>query len=82
MLLQVLASLFQSDEILLGVRVVQGLSGGDIRTSAVHLQGSSGGDDDRSIGVETTDTALDVAKLLHAHVGAETALRQNIANTV
>ncbi len=81
-LLQVLASLFQSNEILLGIRVVQGLSGGDVGTSAVHLEGASSGDDDSRVGVETTDTALDVAELLHAHVGAETALCQNIANAV
>lgn len=81
-LLQVLASLLQRDEVLLGVRVVQRLSGGDVGATSVHLQSASSGNDDGSIGFESTDTTLNVAELLHAHVGAETALGQDVADAV
>ena len=82
MLDEVLATLFERGEILLGVRVGQGLSRSHLGSSTVHLQRTSRRDDDDSIRRETTDTALDVAELLHAHVRAEAALGEDVPDAV
>lgn len=78
---EVLAALLKGDEILLGVRVMQGLAGRDVWASAVHLEGARGGDDDDGIGGETAHAALDVAEFLHAHVGAEATFGEHVSGT-
>ena len=79
---QVLATLLESHEVLLGVRLVQRLAGRHVGSTTVHLQGTSGSDDDGTVGLETTDAALDVAELLHAHVRTEATLRKHVSNAV
>lgn len=80
MLDQVLASFLQSNEVLLSVSFVQRLSRGDIGSSTVHLESTGSSDDDGSIRLEATGSALDVAEFFHSHVSSETTLSQDIAD--
>ena len=82
MLHQVLASFFQRTQILLGVRIMQRFTGCNIGSTTMHLQSASGRYNDDSIGLETTDTTLDVAELLHAHVSTETTFREDVSNAI
>ena len=77
---KVLASFLQSNQVLFGVGVVQRFAGGHIGTTAVHLQSSSRCNDDDSIRSQSTDTAFNIAELLHAHIGSETAFGQDISS--
>ena len=82
MLHQVLASFFQRTQVLLGVRIMQRFTRGNIRSTAMHLQSAGGRDNDYSIGLETTDTTLDVAELFHSHVSTKTTLREDVSNAI
>ena len=79
---QILAALSKSREVLLGVHLMQGFARCDIGRAAVHLQGTCRCDNDCCIRPQTTDPTFDVAKLLHAHVRAESTLSEYVANTV
>lgn len=47
----------------------------------MHLQGTGGGDDNHSVRGKATDSALDIAELLHAHVGSESSFREDVPPT-
>lgn len=79
---QVLAPFLQRTQVLLGIRVVQRLAGRDVRSTAVHLQGTRRSNNDDSVGLETAHATLDVAELLHAHVRAETTLSEDVPHAV
>ena len=79
MLGKVLDSFFEDGKVLVEVSVMQRPAGSHLWSAAMHFQGSSGCDDYDRIGNKTADPALDIAKLLHAHVGTETAFSQHIA---
>lgn len=81
MLNQVLASLPEDLQVLLSVRLVQGLSRGDLWSSAVHLQRTGRGDDHHGIWGKTADPTFDVAEFLHTHIGPETSLCKDIPST-
>ena len=78
MLYQVLASLPENFQVLFGVRLMQRLSGGNLRSSAMHLQRTGGGDDNNSVWGETTDSAFYITELLHTHVGPKASLCEDI----
>ena len=63
---QVLAALPESHEVLLGVRLVQRLSGRHVWSTAVHLQCASRRDNDNGVRLQAAGAALDVAELLEA----------------
>jgi len=69
MLGKVLDTFFEDGKVLVEGSVIQ------------HFEGSSGYDDYDCIRNKTADSALDVAKLLHAHVSTEAALGQYIEET-
>ena len=81
MLNQVLASFPENLQVLLRVRLMQRLSGGDLRASTMHLQRTGGGDDNHSVWGKATDPALDITELLHTHVGPETPFCEDIPPT-
>jgi len=60
---------------------MQHLSGGDLRSSTMHLQRTSGSDDNHSVWSETTDPALDIAELLHTHIGPEASFCEDVPTT-
>lgn len=62
-LAEVDAALLERLEVLVEVRVGQGLSGRDLGSSSVHLECSDGGHEDDGVGLEAGDSALDVAEL-------------------
>jgi hypothetical protein len=62
-LAQVDASLLERLEVLVEVGIGEGLSGRDFGSSSVHLERSDRGDEDDGVGLETGDSALDVAEL-------------------
>jgi len=66
-------------KVLAEVSVMQRLSRSHLWSATMHFQGSSGCDDYDCIRNKTADSALDVAKLLHAHVGTKAASGQYIA---
>jgi len=47
----------------------------------VHLQRTGGGDDHHGIWGEATNSAFDVAELLHTHVGSEASLCEDVPTT-
>jgi len=75
---QVLASFPENLQVFLGVRLMQHLSGGDLRSSAMHLQRAGGGDDNHSVWSKTTYPALDIAELLHTHIGSEASFCEDV----
>lgn len=79
---QVLTTFLQRAQVLLRVRVVQRLAGRDVRSTAVHLQGTRRSNNDDSVGLETAHATLDVAELLHAHVRAETTFSEDVPHAV
>lgn len=81
MLSQVLASLLENFQVLLGIRFVQRLSRGNLWPPTMHLQRTGGGDDDHSGWGKATNSAFDVAKLLHTHVSPEASFRKDIPST-
>ena len=60
---------------------MQGFSWCNIGSSAMHLKGTGSCNNDSSIGLEPAGSAFDVAELLHAHVGAEATLSENVSST-
>ena len=78
---QVLASLPENLQVFLGVRLMQHLSRGDLRTSAMHLQRTGSSDDNHSIWGKATDSALDIAELLHTHVGPKAPFCEDVPAT-
>jgi hypothetical protein len=78
---QVLASLLKNFQVLFGVSLMQRLSGGNLWSSTMHLQGTGGSDDDHSIWGETADSAFDIAELLHTHVGPEASFCEDVPTT-
>ena len=79
---EVLAALLESDEVLLRVRVVERLARRYVGSSTVHLQRAGRCDDDRRVGGQAADAALDVAELLHTHIGAETTLGEHVPDAI
>ena len=79
---QILASFLQSHEVLLGVSRMQWLPRNHVRTATMHLKGTSSSNNDNSVGSQATNTALDVAELLHAHIGSESGFSDHIAFTI
>lgn len=82
MLEQVLAPFLESEQILLGIGICERLSRGDLRPTTVHLEGTSGGNNDGGIRFESARTALDVTEFLHTHVSTKTTFRKYIANAL
>ena len=78
MLDKILGAFLEDGQILVEISVMQRLSGSHLWSTTVHFQGSGGRDDYDCIGNKTADSALDVAKLLHAHVGTKAAFSQHI----
>lgn len=78
---QVLAPLPENLQVLLGVRLVQRLSWGDLRSPAMHLQRAGGGNDNNSVRGETADSTLDIAELLHTHVRPEASFCEDVPTT-
>lgn len=79
---QISTTFFESNQILLGIRLMQRLPGHYIRPSAMHFQSTSSSHNNRTVRRETAHPALDVAEFLHAHVGSKAALSQHIAYAV
>ena len=81
MLDKVLASLLERDQVLLSVCIRERLARGDLRSSAVHLQRTGRRDDNDGVGLEAAHAALDVAELLHTHVGTEATFGEDVSRS-
>lgn len=79
---QILTSLLESNQILLGVSIRKRLSRGNLGSTTVHLEGTCGSYDNSGIRFEPTHTAFNIAEFLHAHVGTETAFGEDVADTI
>ena len=82
MLRKVLTPLLEDLQVLRRVGLMEGFARCDLRTASMHLQCAGGRDDDGCVGFQAAHAALDVAELLHSHVGTETTLCQDVANLV
>jgi hypothetical protein len=76
---KIFAALLQRAQIFLEISLMERLAGSNVRPSAMHLQGPRRSNNNSRIGSEPTDTALDVAEFLHAHVSAEPAFGEDKA---
>mmetsp|Transcript_15903 Transcript_15903/g.30775 ORF Transcript_15903/g.30775 Transcript_15903/m.30775 type:complete len:593 (+) Transcript_15903:465-2243(+) len=75
--LQVANTLGEKLEVLLLVSLVEGLSGGYLRAASVHLKSTDGGDNDRTVRLESAGSALDVEELLCSNISSEASLGEN-----
>lgn len=66
--LEVGATLLKELEVLARVDLVEGLAGGNLGSTAVHLEGTDGSDEDNGVGDKARSTALDIDELLHSVV--------------
>ena len=80
MLHEVLATLLQCLQVLFRVRLMKRFAGRDVRTTAMHLQCTGRRDDHHCVRLQAAGAALDVAELLHAHVRAEAAFGEHVAD--
>jgi hypothetical protein len=76
---QVGQALGQEVEVLRRVLVGEGPAGDDLGPAAVHLQGPDGGHDDDAVRPQAARPALDVHELLHAALGPEARLGDDVA---
>jgi hypothetical protein len=61
---------------------MESLAGCNFRRATMHFKGTRCCDNDGGVGFEPTDTALDIAELLHPHVGTESTFSENVTFTV
>lgn len=61
---------------------MQGLAGRHFRATSVHFERSRCRDNHNGVGIQPANAALDVAELLHAHVGTEAAFSEHVANAL
>lgn len=78
-LLHVAQALGEELEVLLDVLLLESLAGLDLGAASVHLHGTNGGDEDDAVRSEAALSALDVEELLHANIGAEASLGDDVA---
>ena len=79
MLDQICAASFQQLQIFLGVGTGQRLTGYDLGSAAVHLEGTNGCDQNGAVRRQAAFAALDVTEFFKAHVGAESGLGDHVA---
>lgn len=79
MLRKILTALLERLQVFLQVSLMERLARCNVRSSTMHLQRAGGSNYNSRIGCKTTDTALDVAEFLHAHVSAESAFGEDEA---
>ena len=82
MLRKVLTPFLKNLQVLRRVCLMERFARCDLRSASMHLERASGSDDDGRVGFQTANAALDVAELLHTHVGAEPALGEDVPDAV
>ena len=75
MMEQILTALLQKLQVLCGIFLRKRLAGLDLRSAAVHLQGTDRGDKDRNVRLEARQAALDIPELLETDIRGEAGLR-------
>lgn len=82
MFTQVGTSLLQKIEVFFSVDSIEGFTGGDGRSTSVHLECSDGGDKDHSVRGQARNSSLDVAEFLHTDIGTESSFSDDITVSV